>query len=43
MKKKNTSSLFLKGKKSIGFKPKKKTKKSIEIKHKKKLKNTKNC
>ena len=39
-KKKITRSLLLKGKKSIGFKPKKKSKKrkSIKIKHKKKLK-----
>ena len=34
-----TSSLLLKGKKSIGFKPKKKQRKtSIEIKHRKKIK-----
>ena len=39
-KKKITRSLLLKGKKSIGFKPKKKSKKrkSIKIKHKKKFK-----
>ena len=42
-KKKINSSLLLKGKKRIGFKPKKKAKKSIEIKHKKIKQNTRNC
>ena len=39
-KKKNTSSLLLKGKKSIGFKPKKKQKKVLRLSIKK---NTRNC